>query len=118
MATDDIFVSAVRSSSDLAGVFEFDGETGYFYLYKIDGEEGQKILDSIHIFSGDPDFTESDVSICWNADENQVGFFIKSILWALFDVFHHTSYGGNYKLEGKPMLPLEIVRMFNTSRYT
>ncbi|WP_286203065.1 hypothetical protein [Rhizobium lusitanum] len=29
---DQLFESAVRSSGDLAGVFEFDGDVGYFYL--------------------------------------------------------------------------------------
>ena len=28
----EMFVSAIRSSGDLAGIFEYDGETGWFYL--------------------------------------------------------------------------------------
>lgn len=112
MSIDEIFDSAVRSDGDLAGVFEYDGETGYFYLYKTEGEEGHKVLDSIHIFSGEPDFSEADILISWNTEENKVGLFIRNVLWALFDKRQHTTYGGNYKPEGKPMIPSEIVREF------
>jgi hypothetical protein len=40
----EIFVSSVRSTGDLAGVFEYDGETGYFYLYRAKGASGKKIM--------------------------------------------------------------------------
>jgi hypothetical protein len=35
--------SAVRSVGDQAGVFEYDGDTGHFYLYKPKGEKDQKV---------------------------------------------------------------------------
>jgi uncharacterized protein len=35
MAADEIFESASRAAGDLAAVFEYDGETGYFYLYEL-----------------------------------------------------------------------------------
>lgn len=39
-----IFESATRSAGDLAGVFEHDDDTGYFYLYDLSRGEGQKSL--------------------------------------------------------------------------
>lgn len=58
MAAAEMFQSAVRSSGDLAGVFEYDGETGYFYLYQT-GAMGNKILSANHILTGPADFEES-----------------------------------------------------------
>jgi hypothetical protein len=102
---DEIFDSAVRPAGDLAGVFEYDGETGYFYLYATGGGAGQRVLDSIHVLSGEPDFAKSDISICWDSEEQKVGLFIKGVLWAAFDCGRRTKYGGSYKPGGKPSLP-------------
>lgn len=115
MATDEIFDSAVRSTGDLAGVFEYDGETGYFYLYMTEGEQGHKILDSIHIFSGESDFGETDISVRWDMGEEMVGLFIKGALWAVFDTCQRISHGGNYKAGGKSELSSEIVKRFRTA---
>lgn len=101
----EIFDSAVRPAGDLAGVFESDGDTAYFYLYATGGDTGQKVLDSIHVFSGEPDFAEADVSVRWDSEEQKVGLFIKGVLWAAFDCTRRTKYGGSYKLGGKPSLP-------------
>jgi hypothetical protein len=40
----DIFDSSVRSDGDLAGVFEYDGQTGYFYLYEVGGNAYNKVV--------------------------------------------------------------------------
>jgi hypothetical protein len=105
MATDELFDSCLRSAGDLAGIFEYDGNTGYFYLYAIDGEETHKVLDSIHIFSGEPDFGGADISIGWDQNEQKVGLFIRGMLWAVFDCQHRAKYGGSYKPGLVPMLP-------------
>jgi hypothetical protein len=94
----EIFESAVRSKGDLAGVFEYDGETGYFYLYT-PGNSG-RILDSIHVFSGKPDFARQDIAVRWNRLEQMVGLFIRGELWALFAEPWPTKYGGNYSPGG------------------
>ena len=52
---EEIFESSVRSAGDLAGVFEFDGDTSYFYLYRVDASEGNKVLDAIKVSVGEPD---------------------------------------------------------------
>ncbi len=111
MVQGEIFVDAARSAGDLAGVFEFDGQTGYFYLYRLRGE-GQKVLGAIHVVSGDPDFGERDIAIRWNPTEGKVGLFIKGELWAAFDAIRQAKYGGNYEPGVKPGLPLEVRRDF------
>ena len=59
MATDEMFDSVLRSAGDFAGVFEFDGDVGYFYLYDTTQPEKHKILGAIRMFSGEaPDFKE------------------------------------------------------------
>jgi hypothetical protein len=105
MAIDEMFDSRVRTSGDLAGVFEYDGNTGYFYLYETGGEEDRKILDSIRIISGEPDFGEEDVAIIWDQGEQKVGLFIRGQLWAVFDRQQRAKYGGSYKPGLTPVLP-------------
>lgn len=102
---EEIFDSAVRAAGDLAGVFEYDGETGYFYLYATGGGAGQKVLDSIHILSGELNFMESEISVRWDAKDEKVGLFIKGVLWAIFDSRRGAKYGGNYKAGGTPSMP-------------
>jgi hypothetical protein len=112
MQANEIFDSCVRSADDLAGVFEYDGETGYFYLYETSGDEGQKVRDSIHILSGEPDFGEAEISIRWDEKEQKVGLLIKGVLWAVFDAQHHAKYGGSYRPGAKPLLPSEALAGF------
>jgi len=102
---DEIFESATRSTGDLAGVFEHDGETCYFYLYATGGNVGKKVLDAIHVASGELDFAEADIIVRWAANEQRVGLLIKGVLWAVFDCGHRTKHGGSYRLGGKPSLP-------------
>lgn len=81
----DPFGSAVRSAGDLAGVLEYDSETAYFYLYRVDGEHGQKVVDSIHFFSGPSDLSNADIAVRWNSTEQKVGLLIRGSLWTVFD---------------------------------
>jgi hypothetical protein len=103
MSGHEIFESAVGPRGDLAGVFESDGEASYFYLYKTDAR-GEEVLDSIHVASGCPDFTSSDIAIRWTQDGGKVGLFIKGDLWAIFDAERGTKHGGNYRAQGRPAL--------------
>src|SRR5438477_1817058 len=106
----EILSSAVRTAGDLAGVFEFDGETGYFYLYDLRQPEAQRIAGAIHILSGPPDFTSDDVSIRWATGETTVGLFIRDRLWALFA--DGRSHGGDYRPGGTPRLPASAMLDF------
>ncbi|MDI1429922.1 DUF2251 domain-containing protein [Polyangium sorediatum] len=66
-------------------MFEYDGETGYFYLYATGAVGEARVLDAIHIVSGETDFAASDVTIAWDPGEIRVGLFICGRLRAAFD---------------------------------
>jgi hypothetical protein len=110
-ATCEVFEAVARSAGDLAGVYEFDGETGYFYLYQT-GSNANKVLASIHVLSGAPDFTEADVEIRWDRENEKVGLFIREELWAVFDARDQTSYGGDYKRGTLPQVPSSVMHGF------
>lgn len=114
MAKDEMFDSAIRSAGDRAGIFEYDGETAYFYLYETNGSHCQKVIAAIRVLSGTPDFEEGDVSIRWEDDESKVGLFIRGQLWAAFDAQTHGKYGGNYRLDAEADIPSEIGAAFES----
>lgn len=107
-----MFKSTIRSAGDEAGVFEYDGDTGYFYLYKVKGRKGQKVIAAIKVLSGTPDFLEEDVTVRWNSMENKVGLFIHKQLWAVFNSETYEKYGGNYCAGNQPAIPSKIVTFF------
>jgi hypothetical protein len=109
---DEIFESAVRSGGDLAGVFEFDGEVGYFYLYKTEEKQGNKIVDSIGILLNTPIYPLQSVAVEWDLNEENVGLVIDGILWAIFDCANGKKYGSTYSKNTKPNLPTEVIRGF------
>jgi hypothetical protein len=111
---EEIFDSATRLTGDMAGVFEYDGETGYFYLYKMDSVFGNKIIDSIRICLGTIDFTDSDISIKWDSQNQLVALLIKGEIWAVFDSYKGTKHGGDYKSIGKSNIPLNILTRFSS----
>ena len=110
MATEEIFESTARESGDLAGVFEYDGETAYFYLYRADGPA--KILAAIHVLSGDASFGAKDVVVSWNRQMDKVGLFISGELWAVFEADKAIPHGGNYLRGARPGLPAEAASWF------
>jgi len=105
-----IFTSKVRSTGDLAGVFEYDGETGYFYLYDQRRQRGQMVLDAIPVVSSVADFGEPDVQVVWDATETRVALVIQHRVWAVFDTRTETKYGGDYRTDGVPSVPGEIIK--------
>jgi len=108
----EILRNATRSAGDLAGVFEFDEDTSYFYLYNTAKDAGQKVLGAIHIMSGTPDFDAEDITIRWDHNETVVGLFIRSKLWAVFDSKTGMKHGGNYRARAQPNIPSEISSIF------
>jgi hypothetical protein len=110
--SDEIFESCVRSGGDLAGVFEHDGETGYFYLYNVGGDTGEKIVDAIRVVSGEVDFRGSDISVRWDEGEERVGLFIRGVLWAVFDPGRGLKHGEGYGPGAEPSLPGDLVEGF------
>ena len=81
----EVFESSVRSRGDLAGVFEYDGEEGYFFLFDLTKDKGKQGSGVISLNSATADFKVSDVSIKWNQSEDIVGLYIGGRLWAAFD---------------------------------
>ena len=113
-AANEMFDSAFRSASDKAGVFEHDGETGYFYLCETKRGKYRKIVAHIWVLNGTSDFTVKDISIRWDSTESQVGLFIHGQLWAAFDTSTGEKYGGDYHVGDQPKIPPEITRTFET----
>jgi hypothetical protein len=108
----EIFKSSVRSFGDLAGVFEFDGETGYFYLHDRTREPTQKIIDRVRILSFKPDFSDHDLLVRWDDSEKRVGLVIRRELLAVFDAQAKTRYGADYLPQARSTVPAEIALLF------
>lgn len=108
MSDGTIYESKTRSAGDVGAVFEWDGDTGYFYLCAISPDAGPKILQHLHILSGGCDFGQPDVKIRWDAEERMVGLLIRGQAWAAFDAASRRGYGGGYSAAGTPDLPLAI----------
>jgi len=115
MPTDEMFDSQLRSIGDLAGVFEFDGDVAYFYLYNTTQPEKKKVLGTIRVLAGTPDFEEEDVAICWDKTESKVGLRIRDKLWAVFDADTGAAYGGNYERGSEAKVPPPIAACFESS---
>lgn len=105
--THELFDSAVRGEGDLAGVFEYDGETGHFYLYDLSRDDQQRIIDSIHVFSGATDLGESDVAVRWDDRGERVALFLRGVQWAVFNSVTGRKFGGGYRDGGAPSIPPE-----------
>src|SRR6185312_13752110 len=104
---EELFDSAVRSRGDLAGVFEYDGETAYFYLYDVTREQEHRIVDAIHVLSGESDLTAQDDEVRWDDDESRVELFLRETQWAVFNVTTREKHGGNYSPHSKPKIPTD-----------
>ena len=96
MAARGIFESLVSDDGSLAGVFEDDKILAYFYLCEVGDDEGGRILDHIHIYSGDSGLHESEVTLRWDGHGKKVGLFIRGELWAYFDCVTRQKCGGKY----------------------
>jgi len=107
-----MFATAVRSSKDLAAAFEYDGETGYFYLYDDSGARGPKVVGAIRILLTAPDFGQDSVLVCWDKEERYVGLLIRGVLWAAFDAEKRKMFGGNYESGTEPNIPPNVRQKF------
>lgn len=82
----DVFVAEEREPGGLAGVFEYDGETAYFYIYDRARPSGKQIIAASHIKSGTWDLREEDVEIRWSSHGNEVHLFVRAEIRAAFDI--------------------------------
>lgn len=71
-------------------------------------------MDSIRICVGEPDFTETDISIRWDSSNQKVGLFIRNVIWAIFDTVDNTKFGGNYSASLTPTIPPDSCFGFST----
>jgi hypothetical protein len=104
----------VRPSGDFAGVFEYDGEAAYFYLYATDGGGGGCIVGAIQVFSGHFDVPTSEVRVAWNHSDERVGLFLRGELWAVFNLSSGGKFGGNYSQTSGAQIPTD--ELFNLMR--
>ncbi|MGO4303661.1 hypothetical protein [Cupriavidus sp. RAF12] len=109
----EIFECSVRVAGDLAGVFEFDGEAGYFYLCSVNSKAGHRVKGAIQLFAGAADLSEEDVLVKWDVNERFVGLLLKGTLWAAFDGESGAKFGGGYNPTAKPMIPDSISCRFH-----
>lgn len=107
MTANELFESTVRSRGDLAGVFEYDGESACFYLYNVSVEMNHGAVGAIRTLSGRPDFSQREIAVRWNEREDKVGLFIHGRLWAVLD--GERAVGGNYAPGGRS--PIEDEEM-------
>lgn len=113
MISNDIFESCKRTGGDIAGVFEVDGDTGYFYLYKLQENGDDQVIAAIPVLVGLPDFAQSDVEVRWDSSETKVGLFIKHVLWAVHDAKTSQRYGQHYRSGEAPNLPAAATEGFD-----
>ena len=72
---EEYFESAVRLAGDYAGVFECDGETSYFYLFRVDANAGQKIVRALYVELNASQLLNQQIKVVWS--ENQSTVFLK-----------------------------------------
>jgi hypothetical protein len=111
MERNDIFESSVRSHGDLAGVFECDGEEGYFFLFDLTKGTGEQGAGVICVHPENADLKEADVAIKWSKSEEIVGLYIRGGLCAAFDQ-KGRKFGGNYGTREAPSIPARVVEQF------
>ncbi len=95
----DGYDSLLRKSGDLAGIFEYDGRTGFLYLYNDKKKDGNKIIGYIKVIEGKTDIEMSEISILWDINDEKVGLKIRGKLCAFFDCVEMKTYGGIYNEE-------------------
>jgi hypothetical protein len=108
----DIFDSSVRSAGDLAGVFECDDDTGYFYFFDQTRGEGNMARAATQVVKGQPDFEQTDIAVEWDPSETVVGLMIRGKLWAAFDENGRSYSGGLYHADRDPNIPSDIKNAF------
>ena len=68
----EYFESAVRLAGDFAGVFECDGETSYFYLYRLDASADRKIVRVLNLELKAAQLLDKQITVFWSENQNTV----------------------------------------------
>jgi hypothetical protein len=86
----DASLAADSPDRRFSGIFEDDGDTGYFYGAQFSETEAGKftILDALHIYNVAAVVdkqSEYPIEIRWAANQHRVGLFIEGYCHAVFD---------------------------------
>jgi hypothetical protein len=92
-----------------AGVFESDDETAYFYLCEFPEGEDPRYVDAIHVCSEPVILQGKAIDIRWDVGNRAVGLLIEGVLWAVFDPINRRKFGGNYRPDRVPSIPVEAL---------
>lgn len=109
--TSDIFVTATRRDGRMAGVYEYDEDTGYFYLCEVVGGQ-PRVVDAIHIVSAPSNLDEESIEVRWSGDERCLALLIHGEPWAAYCPAERGKYGGNYTPDGIADLPATVKEQF------
>ena len=92
---DKTFYASDSLSSSFSGVFEDDGDTGYFYAYDRAAPEDDRILDACHIYDvarvADRD-RRSEVEVVWTDDGLKAALLINDYPHAVVDFRARRAY--------------------------
>jgi hypothetical protein len=85
---DKTFYASDSPTSSFSGVFEDDGDTGYFYAYDRAAPEDERVLDACHIYNAarvvDRD-RPSSVEVIWTHDGLKAALLINGFAHAVVD---------------------------------
>lgn len=115
-SNEEIFDSSIQPDGSLAGVYEQDSESGYFYLYNLRKPEGYKVVAAIHIHSGELAILSGDVRIDWSKKGTAVGLFLKGKLWAAFADTAEYWFIGSEGKNAQSELPFWLRNAFDVDR--
>jgi len=101
----DTWIASDSLTSKYSGVFEDNGESGYFYAYDR-GNPEQSMLDALHIYTvanlTDSD-RDSEAEIIWSTDGLKAGLLINRRLHAVIDFKSQAAYcRNNFPQPGGP----------------
>ena len=92
---DKTFYASDSLSSTFSGVFEDDGDTGYFYAYDRAAGEDDRILDACHIYDvarvADRD-RRSELEVVWTDDGLKAALVINDYAHAVVDFRARRAY--------------------------
>lgn len=100
------FITAVCEANGLAGVYEYDDGTAYFYLCSVGPSGHAAIIDNLQIDPRVRELSNGDIVLAWDDVGIRVGLFVKQVLCAVFNVDMHTKFGGR-NIEAQCDIPEE-----------
>lgn len=94
------FITAACEANGLAGVYEYDDGTAYFYLCRVGTSAHVKIIESLQIDPQVRELSNGDIVLAWDEAGIRVGLF------AVFNVETPAKFGGR-NIEAQCDIPEE-----------